>query len=82
MKYAAVDTGHLVCDHGADSTEFYVVMSGRFAVKVVAPGQTDTMVRCSLATRPDAHALLAPSTTITIREEHPHRLLLLRAYSM
>ncbi len=45
MKYTAVDAGHLVCDIGAESTEFYVVMSGKFAVKVHPPGNRDTLVR-------------------------------------
>ncbi len=45
MKYTAVDHGHVVCERGASPTEFYVIMSGKFSVKVDVPGVKEAMVR-------------------------------------
>ena len=45
VKYVALTDNHVVCDEGLESTEFYMVMSGKFMVKVTVPGLNSARVR-------------------------------------
>ena len=44
VKYTVVDKDHMICEQGAEATEFYIVMSGSMSIKVLVQGGTDTRV--------------------------------------